>query len=108
MEGYLGELEIEIAQSKYKDYTPVDWAMYFIESYGQIDGAHHKQWVLDQVARIFKGTRVIVKQASWDNGHTEDRISLAQPPLDYSEWVLEMKDGEDGPDTCNYDFGIAP
>jgi hypothetical protein len=82
--------------------------MYFIEGYGQIDGGHHKQWVLDQVSRILKGTNVIIKQASWDNGHKEWRVVLDEPSEEYKKWVIEMKNGEDGPDTYDYDEGIAP
>ena len=57
--------------------------MNLIESYGGIDGAHHKQWIIDQVARIIKG-------------------------FQYEQWVTEMKDGEDGPESYSYDEGIAP
>ena len=39
MEGYLGETKYDIADSIYHDYTPADWAMLYIESYGQIDGS---------------------------------------------------------------------
>ena len=30
-------------------------ALDLIGEYGQTDGAHHKQWVIDQVARILTG-----------------------------------------------------
>jgi hypothetical protein len=56
-----------------------------IMQYGQIDGAHHKQWVIDQVARALTG----------------DDDS-------YSEFVFACKDGKDGPETYPYDTGIAP
>jgi hypothetical protein len=26
-----------------------------LEQYGDLDGAHHKQWVLDQIARVVLG-----------------------------------------------------
>jgi hypothetical protein len=58
-------------------------ALDLIRSYGGIDGAHHKDWVLDQVVRALTGDG-------------------------YAEWVRETKAGEDGPDTYNYDEGIAP
>lgn len=61
----------------------IEKAMSFIEQYGQIDGDHHKTWVLDQVARALKGDK-------------------------YEAWVVEMMDGEDGPDTYGYEEGIAP
>ncbi|HET7135185.1 MAG TPA: hypothetical protein VFJ25_04640 [Casimicrobiaceae bacterium] len=57
-------------------------ALDLIARYGGIDGAHHKQWVLDQIVRILSD--------------------------DYAEWVREQKDGEDGPDTYDWDEGIAP
>lgn len=59
--------------------------MDIIERYGQIDGSHHKQWCLDQIARIIKGD-------------------------DYDAWVKEML-GEKDSDGCyeyDYDEGIPP
>ncbi len=108
MEGYLGETIVDINQTPFKDYTPADWVMDFIGSYGQIDGGHHKQWVLDQVARILKGTKVIIKEAKWSNGHKEFRVSLSEPSEEYLEWVVDMKAGEDGEHTYGYDEGFAP
>ncbi len=51
--------------------------------YGGIDGAHHKQWVIDQMLRTLLGN-------------------------DYEAKVIEAKAGEDGPDTYGWDEGIAP
>lgn len=59
-------------------------ALELISSYGGIDGAHHKQWVLDQVVRVLLG------------------------PGAYERWVIEQKAGEDGPNTYSWDGGIAP
>jgi hypothetical protein len=50
---------------------------------GAFDGGHHKQWVIDQMVRILAGA-------------------------DYLKWVAEHCDGEDGPDTYEWDEGIAP
>lgn len=58
-------------------------ALEVISRYGGIDGGHHKQWVLDQVVRALTG-----------NG--------------YAAWVEKQKDGEDGPNTYDWDEGIAP
>jgi len=63
--------------------TPVEQALELINTFGGIDGAHHKQWVLDQVVRILSG----------DN---------------YPKWVAEHKQGDEGPDTYDWDEGIAP
>ncbi len=102
MEGYLGESVLNIPDTNYKDYTAQDWVMLWIEMYGSIDGAHHKDWLIDQIARILKGAKVTIKQAKWSTGLTEDRFTLEYPPKEYFEWVEEMG-GEE-----NYDCGIAP
>lgn len=51
--------------------------------YGGIDGAHHKTWVIDQMARVLTAHK-------------------------YDEWVNKAKDGPEGPDTYEWDEGIAP
>lgn len=57
-------------------------ALEVIERYGGIDGEHHKTWVIDQAVR-------------------------ALVP-DYGAWVREMRAGEDGPETYDWNVGIAP
>ena len=47
------------------------------------DGAHHKQWFLDQVIRALTGDA-------------------------YEDWVQQHCDGEDGPETYEWDEGIPP
>lgn len=102
MTGYLGKFPIECKKSK------DEWALYFIGFYGGIDGDHHKAWVLDQVARILHGTEVIAEEAKWDNGESEIRVHTGKPTAEYLLWVKEMKNGEYGPDSYDYDEGIAP
>ncbi len=51
--------------------------------YGGIDGVHHKQWVIDQMLRILAGEG-------------------------YEQLIKDAKDGEDGPDTYDWDEGIPP
>jgi hypothetical protein len=58
-------------------------ALELIRQYGGIDGAHHKQWLLDQLVRL------LARQG-------------------YDVWVKQYKKGEDGPDTYEWDIGIAP
>ena len=60
-------------------------ALNLIEEDGGIDGAHHKQWLLDQLVR-----------------------ALTDEPDGYTEWVTAYEAGEDGPDTYYWDSGIAP
>ena len=108
MEGYLGEFDVDIQQTEFKDYTSTNWALYYIEKYGGNDGTHHKDWVLDQVARILNGTEVIVKEAKWNCGQSEYRVSLGKKSPEYKQWVKDVCAGEDGPHTYSYDKGIAP
>lgn len=111
MAKYLGATVVEQADTLYKDYTEKDWAMTFIEMYGQIDGAHHKTWVLDQVARILLGTKVIIELAKWDDGTEEYRFSTWEQSDEYIEWRKEMLgdyDEENEEYEYTYDEGIAP
>lgn len=107
MNGYLGEFKVKISDSPFANYTPSDWALEYIRVYGGIDGAHHKTWVLDQVARILNGAPVKVTQARWIDGTTEYRYEVGSSPK-YKKWVKELCAGEDGPNTYDYDEGIAP
>ena len=61
----------------------IQQAVSIIGQYGGIDGGHHKQWILDQVVRVLVGGA-------------------------YSEWVRNQESGECGPDTYEWDEGIAP
>lgn len=107
--GYLGETYPNLEDTPFHGYTPADWAMVFITTYGQIDGDQHKAWVLDQVARILKGTKVEVKLAMWLNGKHEWRYKLEEPSLEYKLWVEEMKGDFDGDEyEYTYEEGIAP
>lgn len=112
MEGYLGETIVEsLVGTPYEGYTPKDWALNYIGSYGQIDGAHHKLWVLDQIARILHGTPIILTLAKWNNGQQEYRYTTGKPSAEYLAWVEMMKgeyDEEDEDYEYNYDEGCAP
>jgi hypothetical protein len=112
MNGYLGEIPVNVAEHPvYKDWVPANWALLYIDMYGQIDGSHHKQWILDQVARILLGTPVLVSLAKWDNGDEEERFETADPPsAEYLAWVDDHRGAtdEDGEREYSYDEGIAP
>ena len=113
---YLGEVPVDISQDPlYSTYTEKNWAMNIITSYGQIDGEHHKTWVIDQTARILLGTPVSVARASWSNGETEDRVTVEDPSSNYLSWrkqfredVLEEDEVDDPNIDDEYDEGIPP
>lgn len=108
MEGYLGEVTVDVKETKYSTHTPQDWAMKWIELYGGIEGVHHKAWLVDQIVRILKGTQVIVKLAEWENGVKEERFELGKTPRDYDQWVENMCYGDEGPYTYDWDYGTPP
>ena len=58
-------------------------ALETISLYGSSDGACHKQWVLDQVVRILAANQ-------------------------YTQWVTNNCNGENGPNTYEWDEGIPP
>lgn len=105
MEGYLGEFPVTVKKSKQ------EWAMAYITMYSGFDGSMHKDWVLDQVARILKGTPVNTVEARWDNGKTELRHSTGTPSKKYLEWVKYMKGAWDEENECfeyEYNEGSPP
>lgn len=95
---YLGEFPLALTA------TSTEWALTLIGDYGQTDGAHHKQWVLDQVARVLLGTPVIVTEARWTDHAPEMRYRTGKPSKAYLAWVEEMRQGGE----YDYDEGIAP
>ena len=109
MEGYLGETPYDLSTHPvYKAFGAKDWALKYIGDYGGIDGDHHKAWVLDQVARLLHGAKMTATEARWSNGHSELRFEVGDPTAEYHTWVAEVKSGEDGPETYDYDVGIPP
>lgn len=111
MQNYLGETVVPIRDSKFKDFTKEDWVMLWVEMYSGIDGAHHKVWLIDQIARILKGVKVEYKVVRWQQGDTvitEDRLNLLEPTDEYVDWVEGMMCGDDGEFVYSYDVGIAP
>ena len=52
-------------------------------NFGWVDGDHHKMWVIDQMLRVLLDK-------------------------EYDSAVAEFCDGDDGPDTYEWDTGIAP
>ena len=104
---YLGEFPVELKDTPFARYTSADWALHFIGQYGGIDGAHHKQWLIDLIARILNGAHIKIVQARWEGGETEYRLDVVASDA-YITWVKEMKAGEDGPETYEWDEGIAP
>jgi hypothetical protein len=75
----LDRLRLSLTASEKRIETALDTAI----RYGQIDGSHHKTWVIDQVVRALLGDK-------------------------YDATIAESNAGEDGPNTYEWDTGIAP
>jgi hypothetical protein len=58
-------------------------ALQVLLNFGQTDGAHHKLWTIDQAVRHLAGNR-------------------------YNELITAYKNGEDGPESYQWEEGIAP
>lgn len=71
------------AEVEAEDYAKRIVAALDIAENGGVDGADHKMWVIDQMVHALTGE-------------------------DYAQWVSEYEDGEDGPETYEWDTGIAP
>lgn len=80
----LEKLMVEVSKFKPPEVKILD-ALDIIGRYGGIDGSHHKAWVIDQVVRCLMGDVKI-----------------------YDEWVKDIKTGIDGPESYDWDVGIAP
>lgn len=63
----------------------IDKALAIAMNFGTTDGDHHKMWVIDQMVRALLG-----------NG------------VDYDKFIINFQMGEDGPETYQWDEGIAP
>lgn len=105
MREYLGETDV----TDQHPVDPVKTALEMIFAYGQIDGEHHKAWVLDRVARILLNAPVTIKEARWSDGNTELRKTVGTSEA-YERWVAEYcLDEETGdPEGYEYNAGVAP
>ena len=115
MENYLGSKTIPIEETPFADDTPTDWVMRYIIAYGGFCGEHHKTWVIDQIARILKGTPMIVQLAQWGKSetevsHSEWRYYTGDPSPEYLDMVAHACYDEetDDPNAYFWDVGIAP
>jgi hypothetical protein len=74
---------------------------------GCIDGGHHKMWTIDQMVRALTGCPMVAKTATGSNGQEYNYETQGESP-EYTEFVRDYEDGEDGPETYSWDTGIAP
>lgn len=58
-------------------------ALQIAKKFASNDGAHHKDWVIDQMVRVLTGS-------------------------EYANFVAEVRSGQDGPETYEWKEGVAP
>ena len=75
-------IETVLSMLKEKD-ADIEKVLELIFQYGQIDGDHHKAWVIDQIVRILTGDK-------------------------YKEWVKEYTYDEETGECYGWNKGIAP
>lgn len=76
-------------------------------SFGGIDGAHHKDWTIDQMVRALTGCPLEVEHVVPTEGESYSYQSQGESQ-DYKDLIRDACAGEDGPQTYNWDTGIAP
>jgi len=78
-----------------------------IAEMGGIDGAHHKQFVIDQIVRALTGCSIEQRRGIDCYGRLYE-YEIMVPNDEYSTWVMAYCAGEDGPETYSWDCGVAP
>lgn len=82
----------------------IDEALNLLKRTGVAVGeAHHLEWTIDQMVRCLTGCPEIQKTSR--DGETYTTLGES---LEYQDFVKEMKDVEDGPDTYTWSTGIIP
>lgn len=85
----------------------IEAAIALAVEYGGIDGSHHKAWVIDQMVRALCGCHAKTVGGKRTNGEEWSFTSYLTNDQ-YEKLVAIAKHGEDGPDTYEWDEGIAP
>lgn len=78
-----------------------------LQSVWKVDGDHHKQWVIDQMVRHLTGCPMIDKKGVDHRGNEYTYQTLGESE-EYLQWVRAYCDGEDGPETYEWDEGTPP
>lgn len=84
----------------------IEKALAIAVAYGGIDGAHHKDWTIDQMVRALTGCPVKI-ETSTSNGIPYEFETQGESKA-YKKLVAQACDGEDGPETYSWETGIAP
>ena len=75
--------------------------------FGGIDGGHHKAWVLDQMARALTACPLNPVELRDYKGVPYTYLEQGESQA-YLDLVADARNGEDGPETYDWELGIAP
>ena len=90
-----------------EDRQRIEKALDIADGNGQIDGDHHKAWVIDQMVRALTGCPMETRTAV--DCHGTPYTYEAQGESDeYRQFIEDHNHGEDGADTYSWDEGITP
>jgi hypothetical protein len=81
---------------KLKSQKRIEQALEIARRYGQTDGSHHRLWVIDQMVRALTGCPAAPTG------------EFAGESEEYRYFVERSCEGDDGPDTYEWETGVAP
>lgn len=86
----------------------IEKALSIAVAYGGNDGAHHKDWVIDQMVRALTGCPLETILHTPHGGGESYSYQAQGESEDYKALVADACNGEDGPQTYSWETGIAP
>jgi hypothetical protein len=69
------------------------------------DGAHHKMYAIDQIVRALTGCPMVTLTSKFNPAIQYEGQGESE---EYLAWVRDFEDGEDGPNTYEWDEGCPP
>jgi hypothetical protein len=85
----------------------IEHALNIAIQFGGIDGSHHKDWVIDQMVRALTGCTMVEAQGIDSAGEPYTYKKQGESE-EYKQLIADATAGEDGPDTYEWNKGIAP
>ena len=80
----------------------IEEALTLARSYGGFDGGHHKMYAIDQIVRALTDCPVEIRSVK------EYKYEAYGESEAYKSFIKEYRAGEDGPETYDWDVGVAP
>jgi len=85
----------------------VELALEYALRFGGADGSHHKAWVIDQMVRALTGCPQQRLVTTHRDGDSSEHVVQGKGD-EYIGFVRRARAGFNGPDTYEWDEGIAP